>query len=47
MMKAKKNSVEAEGMMNAHVKDGIALCDFLALMDEEVSIIDVTKYELF
>lgn len=39
MMKAKKNQVEAEGMMNAHLKDAVALCDFISLMAEEVSFI--------
>ena len=38
MMKAKKNQVEAKGMMNASLKDSVALCDFLSLMAEEVSI---------
>lgn len=36
-MKAVKNSVEIEGMRNAHLKDAVALCDFLALLEKEVS----------
>lgn len=36
MMKAKKNQVEADGMMNAHLKDAVALCDVLSLMAEEI-----------
>lgn len=36
MMKAKKNTVEAEGMMNAHLKDAVALCDVISLMVEEI-----------
>jgi Xaa-Pro aminopeptidase len=35
-LKAKKNSVEAAGMMKAHVKDAVALCDFLSQLDDEV-----------
>ena len=38
MMKAKKNIIEAEGMMNAHLKDAVALCDVISLMVEEVSL---------
>ncbi len=37
MMKAKKNPIEAEGMMNAHLKDAVALCDVISLMVDEVS----------
>lgn len=37
MMKAKKNPVEAEAMMVAHLNDSVALCDFISLMVEEVS----------
>lgn len=36
MMKAKKNEVEVQGMRNAHVKDGVALCDFLAFLEAEI-----------
>ena len=36
MMKAIKNEVEANGMMNAHLKDAVALCDVISLMVEEV-----------
>lgn len=37
MMKAMKNTVEADGMMNAHLKDAVALCDVISLMVEEVN----------
>lgn len=37
MMKAIKNKVEADGMMNAHLKDAVALCDVISLMVEEVN----------
>lgn len=36
-MKAIKNPVEIQGMRNAHLKDAVALCDFLALLEKEVS----------
>ena len=36
-LKAKKNDVEVDGMKNAHLKDAVALCDFMSLLQEEVS----------
>lgn len=45
MMKAKKNQVEADGMMNAHLKDAVALCDFISLMVEEVGL--MTRAQIF
>lgn len=36
LLKAQKNPVEVEGMKHAHVKDAIALCDFLSLLQEQV-----------
>lgn len=36
-MKAEKNAVEANGIRNAHVKDGAALCQFLAWLSENWS----------
>lgn len=35
-MKGRKNEVEVQGMTNAHLKDAVALCDFLALLENEV-----------
>nr|CAD7433691.1 unnamed protein product [Timema monikensis] len=35
-MKARKNPRERAGMRNAHVRDGAALCDFIAHMEDEV-----------
>ncbi|XP_047495014.1 xaa-Pro aminopeptidase 1-like [Penaeus chinensis] len=35
-MKGRKNEVENQGMTNAHLKDAVALCDFLALLENEV-----------
>ncbi|KAG0724312.1 Xaa-Pro aminopeptidase 1 [Chionoecetes opilio] len=37
-LKATKNLVEMQGMRNAHLKDAVALCDFLALLEKEVSM---------
>ncbi|XP_063859431.1 xaa-Pro aminopeptidase 1-like isoform X2 [Scylla paramamosain] len=37
-MKATKNPVEIKGMRNAHLKDAVALCDFLALLEREVTM---------
>jgi len=36
LMKAEKNAVEVEGMKNAHLRDAVALCDFLSLLQEEI-----------
>ena len=35
LFKAKKNAVELEGARNAHRRDGVALCRFLAWLDAE------------
>ncbi|XP_046656109.1 xaa-Pro aminopeptidase 1-like isoform X1 [Daphnia pulicaria] len=36
LLKATKNAVEVEGMRNAHLKDAVALCDFISLLQEQV-----------
>ncbi|XP_023223653.1 probable Xaa-Pro aminopeptidase P [Centruroides sculpturatus] len=36
LMKAVKNPIEIDGMKNAHMKDSIAIIDFIALLEEEV-----------
>jgi Xaa-Pro aminopeptidase len=36
MMKAVKNSVEIEGMRQAHVRDAVALCQYFAWLEREV-----------
>ena len=36
LFKAKKNATELEGARNAHLRDGAALCRFLAWLDAEV-----------
>jgi Xaa-Pro aminopeptidase len=38
-MKARKNRVEKGGMREAHIRDAVALCDFLAYLEESVSMI--------
>lgn len=34
MMKAIKNPVEVKGMENAHIRDGVALTNFLSWLEE-------------
>ncbi|XP_059350232.1 xaa-Pro aminopeptidase ApepP-like isoform X2 [Daphnia carinata] len=36
LLKAKKNAIEVEGMKNAHMKDAVALCDFLSLLEQQI-----------
>jgi len=36
LMKAQKNDVEVMGMKNAHLRDAVALCDFMSLLQDEV-----------
>lgn len=36
-MKAEKNTVEKEGMRNAHIRDAAAFCEFLSILEEDVS----------
>ncbi|XP_068204173.1 uncharacterized protein [Palaemon carinicauda] len=36
LMKARKNPVEISGMINAHLKDAVALCEFLSILDKEI-----------
>jgi Xaa-Pro aminopeptidase len=43
--KAAKNIVEAEGMRNAHKKDGAALCSFLAWLSENGGSQDLNEYQ--
>lgn len=37
LLKAKKNPTEIVGMENAHVRDGAAMCNFLAYLEARVS----------
>ena len=36
LVKACKNSVEAQGMINCHIRDGVAMVNFLSWLDKEV-----------
>ncbi|XP_037920466.1 xaa-Pro aminopeptidase ApepP isoform X2 [Hermetia illucens] len=54
VMKALKNAIEAEGMVNSHIRDGVALCKYFAWLEkalndgEEVDEISgATKLEMF
>lgn len=38
LLKAQKNPVEVAGMKHAHLKDAVALCDFLSQLQEEVLV---------
>ncbi|MCL4135237.1 UNVERIFIED_CONTAM: hypothetical protein GTU68_053881, partial [Idotea baltica] len=37
LMKSRKNQVERMGMRNAHVKDAVALIDFLSFLEDEIN----------
>jgi Xaa-Pro aminopeptidase len=37
LMKDRKNDIEAQGMQNAHIRDAVALCQFLSMLEEGVS----------
>jgi len=43
-MKARKNQIERDGMRQAHIRDAVALCDFLAHFEESVSTIITLIY---
>jgi Xaa-Pro aminopeptidase len=36
MLKAVKNSVEIQGMRRAHIRDGTAICEFMAYFEDKV-----------
>ena len=36
--RAEKNNVEAEGMRSSHLRDAVAMCDFLAYMEEQYEL---------
>lgn len=46
LMKARKNEVEIAGMKNAHVRDAVALCDFLRFLEEEITAGERTWTEI-
>lgn len=37
LMKDRKSDIEAKGMQNAHIRDAVALCQFLSILEEGVS----------
>ncbi|KAK2586968.1 hypothetical protein KPH14_010942 [Odynerus spinipes] len=37
-LRAVKNKIEAEGMRKAHIRDAVAMCDFLAYMEEQIEL---------
>ncbi|XP_050574856.1 xaa-Pro aminopeptidase 1-like isoform X2 [Bombus affinis] len=37
-LRAQKNEVEAEGMRRSHLRDAVAMCDFLAYMEEQYTL---------
>lgn len=43
LLKAIKNPVEVEGMINAHVRDGVALCCYFAWLEKEVPKGNITE----
>lgn len=45
-MRAEKNEIEIKGMRNAHLKDAVALCDFLAYLEEQIELNAVSWDEL-
>lgn len=45
LMKAIKNEVEAQGMKNAHIKDGIALCQYFHWLENEIKSGTVKEIE--
>jgi len=42
-LKAVKNEVEIKGMINAHIKDAVALCRYFSWLEEEVKVTKVTE----
>jgi Xaa-Pro aminopeptidase len=37
LMKDRKSDIEVQGMQNAHIRDAVALCQFLSMLEEGVS----------
>ncbi|XP_017795279.1 PREDICTED: xaa-Pro aminopeptidase 1-like [Habropoda laboriosa] len=37
-LRAQKNEIEAEGMRRSHLRDAVAMCDFLAYMEEQYEL---------
>lgn len=45
-MRARKNSAERQGMQRAHIIDGAAMCDALALLERRVCLFDSFCYTI-
>lgn len=43
LSKAVKNAIEVEGMKRAHVKDAVALCEFLAWLENAIESDTITE----
>jgi len=43
-MKGIKNQVETNGMIQAHIRDAIALCDWAALMEEQLEVVGASNW---
>lgn len=37
MMKSIKNAAEAQGMINSHIRDGVALCKYFAWLEDAIN----------
>ena len=35
-LRAEKNEIEAQGMRNSHIRDAIAMCDFISYIEEQM-----------
>lgn len=43
LIKDRKSDIEAQGMQNAHIRDAVALCHFLCMLEEGVSYMKVSS----
>lgn len=43
MMKVIKNAVEAQGMRNAHIRDGVAVIKYLHWLEKSVDSTNITE----
>jgi Xaa-Pro aminopeptidase len=41
LMKDRKSDIEAQGMQTAHIRDAVALCHFLSMLEEGVSYMEI------
>ena len=45
--KAIKNEVEISGMIESHIRDAVALCDWASMMEEQLQVSDSQAYFSF